>query len=83
MDSELDALNTQLRRVHEQGSYKNMDHNSTELARIKSSLDYALDSLTVRLMCQSLGIQKVLTVALIDSLCRHLAQITGQICSDR
>ena len=81
-DSELDALNTQLRRVHER-PYKKMDHNSTELSRIKSSLDYALDSLTVRSMCQSLGIQKVLTVALIDNLCRHLAQITGQVCSDR
>ena len=60
-DSELDALNGQLRRVHERGSYKNMDYNSAELARIRSSVDCALGDLTVHSMCQSLGIQKVLT----------------------
>ena len=63
-DSELDGLNAQLRRVHERGQYKNMDYNSTELARIRASVDYALDSLTVRPMCHSLGIQKVLTYGL-------------------
>ena len=61
LNSELDALNAQLRRVHERGSYKNMDYNSAELARIRSSVDCALGDLTVRPMCQSLGIHKVLT----------------------
>ena len=60
-DSKLDDLNTQLQRVHERGSYKNMEYNSAELARIRSSVDCALGDLTVRPMCQSLGIQKVLT----------------------
>ena len=48
LESELDALNAQLRRLHERGQYKNMDYNSAELARIRSSVDYALDNLTVR-----------------------------------
>ena len=52
-NSELDALNAQLRGVHERGQYKNMDYNSTELARIRSSVGYALDNLTVRPMCQN------------------------------
>ena len=60
-NSELDALNAQLQGVHERGSYKNMDYNSAELARIRSSVDCALGDLTVRPMCQSLGIHKVLT----------------------
>ena len=60
-DSKLDDLNAQLQRIHERGSYKNMDYNSAELARIRSSVDGALGDLTVCPMCQSLGIQKVLT----------------------
>ena len=58
IDSELDALNVQLRRVHERGSYKNMDYNSGELARIRSSADYALDNLTVRPMVNHPGYNK-------------------------
>ena len=47
-DSELDALNAQLRHVHKRGPYKKMDYSSAELARVRSSVDYALDNLTVR-----------------------------------
>ena len=82
-NSELDALNAQLQGVHERGSYKNMDYNSVELARIRSSVNYALDNLTVRPTCQPLGMHKIPTMGLIDNLCRHLTQITCQVCSAR